>query len=88
MILYKSEPKVFLYLHTCWFFWNKLQKLEGIKQMPHPAYIPDLAPLDYYLFQPEAHLLCLPCFHNQEVEASAKEFFTQITRISMGSNNR
>ena len=45
--------------------------------MPHPADNPDLAPLDYYLFQSIIDFMHLWYFNNQkEMEASVKEFFT------------
>ena len=39
--------------------WNKLQEFERIKLISHPAYHPDLASSDYYLFQSMAHFLYL-----------------------------
>ena len=44
--------------------------------MTHPAYSPDPASSDYYLFWCLAHFLHLWCFKNKhEVEASVKELF-------------
>ena len=44
--------------------------------MPHPAYNPDPAALDYYLFQSMAHFPYLWHFYNPEdVEVLVKEFF-------------
>ena len=44
--------------------------------MPHPAYSPDLAPSDYYLFRSMAHFLLGRDFHNlEEVKTGVKEFF-------------
>ncbi|XP_029643946.1 histone-lysine N-methyltransferase SETMAR-like [Octopus sinensis] len=55
---------------------NKLQELEGINLMPHPAYSPNLAPPDHYLFQSTVHFLRSGYFMNQEeVEASENGFF-------------
>ena len=34
-----------------------IEKLEGIELLPHPAYSPDLAPSDYYLFRSMASFL-------------------------------
>ncbi|XP_029639571.1 histone-lysine N-methyltransferase SETMAR-like [Octopus sinensis] len=56
---------------------NKYQELEGTELVPHPAYSPDLAPSDYYLFRSTVHFLRLRRFTNQkEVEASVGELFT------------
>ena len=56
-------------------FWIKLQKLEGIKVMPHPAYSLNLVLSNPNLFQCKAHFLYSWCFNNQEkVKASVKEF--------------
>lgn len=55
---------------------QKIQELEGIELMPHPAYSPDLAPSDYHMFNSMAHFLRGRTFGNlNEVEAGVREFF-------------
>jgi histone-lysine N-methyltransferase SETMAR len=55
---------------------NKIEALKGIELLPHPAYSPDLAPSDYYLFRSMAHLLRGRRFKNvAEVESGVQEFF-------------
>lgn len=55
---------------------EKIEELEGIELLPHPAYSPDLAPSDYYLFRSMAHYLQGRHFNNQEdVENGCREFF-------------
>jgi len=44
---------------------KKLMQLEW-KVLPHPTYSPDLAPLDYYLFQSMQHGLVDTHFRNYE----------------------
>ena len=52
-------------------FQNKFLEIEGIKMMPHPAYLPYFVPSDYNLF------CCMVYFNYQEKgETLAKEFFT------------
>jgi len=44
---------------------------------PHPAYSPDLAPSDYYLFRSMAHFLCGRSFSNvKDAEITCLEFFS------------
>lgn len=55
---------------------QKIEELDGIELLPHPAYSPDLAPSDYYLFRSMAHFLQGRRFNNiQEVEIGVREFF-------------
>lgn len=59
----------------------KLQELDGIELMPHPAYSPDLAPSDYHLFRALAHFLKGRHFHTQaDVESGVQEFFASKTK--------
>ena len=54
----------------------KIEELEGIELLPHPAYSPDLAPSDYHLFRSMAHFLKGLHFNNeQEVEDGCRQFF-------------
>ena len=67
--------------HTARTTLTKIQELGGIEQLPHPAYSPDLAPLDYHLFRSMAHLLPGSNFENIEaVEMSLTEFLASRTR--------
>lgn len=62
--------------HTARSTQQKLQELEGIELVEHPAYSPDLAPSDYHLFRSMAHFLRGRTFANlQDVEAGVNEFF-------------
>ena len=56
---------------------DKITELKGIELLPHPAYSPDLAPSDYYLFRSMAHYLQGRRFDNvEEVEAGITTFFS------------
>ena len=56
---------------------KKIVELEGIELLPHPAYSPDLAPSDYYLFRSLAHFLRGRSFSNvNDVEIACSEFFS------------
>lgn len=58
---------------------EKIKELE-LEVLPHPAYSPDLAPSDYYLFRSMAHFLRGRCFENEaEVEVGCREFFASKT---------
>jgi len=55
---------------------EKIEELGGIEVLPHPAYSPDLAPSDYYLFRSMAHFLRGRTFETPEdVENGCREFF-------------
>jgi len=43
--------------HTSKMTMNKIKELDGIELLPHPSYIPDLAPSNYYLFRSIAHFI-------------------------------
>ena len=62
--------------HTAHITQEKIEELEGIELLPHPAYSPDLAPSDYHLFRSMAHFLRGRRFDNdQQVEEACREFF-------------
>jgi histone-lysine N-methyltransferase SETMAR len=43
--------------HTAKKTLHKIEELEGIELLPHPAFSPDLEPSDYYLFRSMAQIL-------------------------------
>jgi histone-lysine N-methyltransferase SETMAR len=49
--------------HTAKKTLQKIEELEGIELLPHPAFSPDLEPSDYYLFRSMAPFLCGKNFH-------------------------
>jgi histone-lysine N-methyltransferase SETMAR len=54
----------------------KIQELEGVELLPHPAYSPDVAPSDYGLFRSMATFLRGRRFETvSEVEEACHEFF-------------
>jgi [histone H3]-lysine36 N-dimethyltransferase SETMAR len=58
--------------HTARLTRGKVQELQGIEVLPHPAYSPDLAPSDYHLFRAMAHFLKGRQFDSvEEVEQGA-----------------
>ena len=60
---------------------TKIQELGGIELLPHPAYSPDLAPSDYYLFRSMVHFLRGGNFENLEaVEVGVTELFASKSR--------
>ena len=62
--------------HTVRTSMSKIQELEGIELLPHPAYSPDLAPSDYHLFRSMALFLRGRNFENFEaVEVGLTEFY-------------
>ena len=62
---------VLLHQHNAWPHtartMTKIQELEGIELLPHPAYNPDLAPSDCHLFRSIAHFLRRRNFENIQV---------------------
>jgi histone-lysine N-methyltransferase SETMAR len=55
---------------------QKIEELEGIELLPHPAFSPDLEPSDYYLFHSMAQFLCGNKFqYVVDVEVAVEEFF-------------
>ena len=62
--------------HTAQLTQEKIEELEGIELLPHPAYSPDLAPSDYHLFRSMSHFLRGRRFENdQQVEEASRQFF-------------
>ena len=67
--------------HTSIITKEKIEELWGIEYLPHPAYSPDLAPSDYYLFRSMAHYLSGRNFTNvKDVEVACLEFFSSISK--------
>jgi len=63
--------------HTSIITKNKIEELEGIAILPHPAYSPDLALSAYYLFRSMAHHLRGRSFTNVKyVEVASLKFFS------------
>ena len=55
---------------------KKIEELDGIQLLPHPAYSPDFSPSDYHLFRSMAHFLKGRRFNDElEVENGCREFF-------------
>jgi histone-lysine N-methyltransferase SETMAR len=55
---------------------QKIQELEGIELLPHPAFSPDLEPSDYYLFHAMAQFLRGKKYQSVvAVEVMVEEFF-------------
>jgi histone-lysine N-methyltransferase SETMAR len=56
---------------------QKIEELEGIELLPHPAFSPDLEPSDYYyLFRSMAQFLRGKKFQSVvDLEVTVKEFF-------------
>jgi histone-lysine N-methyltransferase SETMAR len=67
--------------HTAALTMQKIQELEAIELVPHPAYSPDLAPSDYHLFRSMAHFLRGRRFDSvAEVEEGCRQFFASKER--------
>jgi hypothetical protein len=55
---------------------QKIEELEDIELLPHPAFSSDLEPSDYYLFRSMAWFLCGKKFQTvADVEVAVEEFF-------------
>jgi histone-lysine N-methyltransferase SETMAR len=55
---------------------QKIEKLEGMEVLLHPAFSPDLELSDYYLFRSMAHFLRGKKFQSvADVEVAVEEFF-------------
>jgi hypothetical protein len=55
---------------------QKIEEVEGIDLLPHPVFIPDLEPLDYYLFRSMAQFLRGKKFKSvADVEVAVEEIF-------------
>jgi histone-lysine N-methyltransferase SETMAR len=55
---------------------QKIEELEDIELLPHPAFSPDLEPSDYYLFCSMAQLLRGKKFQSvADMEVALEEFF-------------
>ncbi|KAJ4446834.1 hypothetical protein ANN_13532 [Periplaneta americana] len=68
-------------LHTARTTIENIQELWGIKQVPHPAYSPDLGPSDYHLFRSMAHFMPGENVKNlKPVEVVIIEFFASKPR--------
>jgi hypothetical protein len=54
---------------------QKIEELEGIELLPHPAFGPDLDPSDYYLFRSMAQFLRGKKFQSvADVEVAVEDF--------------
>jgi histone-lysine N-methyltransferase SETMAR len=62
--------------HTARKTLQKIEELEGIELLPHPAFTPDLEPSDYCLFRSMAQFLHGKKFQSvADMEVAVKEFF-------------
>jgi histone-lysine N-methyltransferase SETMAR len=62
--------------HTAKKTLQKIEQLEGIEMLPHPAFSPDLAPLEYYLFRSMTQFLCGKKFQSvEDLEVAVEELF-------------
>jgi hypothetical protein len=59
VLLQQDSPRP----HTAKKTLQKIEELEGIELLPHPALSPDLAPPDYYLFRSMAQFFCGKSFN-------------------------
>jgi histone-lysine N-methyltransferase SETMAR len=62
--------------HTAKKTLQKIEGLEGIELLPHPAFSPDLEPSDYYLIRSLAQFLRGKKFQSvADVEVAVEEYF-------------
>jgi histone-lysine N-methyltransferase SETMAR len=61
--------------HTAKKTLQKIEELEGIELLPHPAFSPDLEPSDYYMFRFMAQFLHGKNFQSVADVEYAVEFF-------------
>jgi [histone H3]-lysine36 N-dimethyltransferase SETMAR len=62
--------------HTAALTRRKIEELEAIELLPHPAYSPDLAPSDFHLFRAMSHFLKGRSFSDiDDVDNGCREFF-------------
>jgi histone-lysine N-methyltransferase SETMAR len=62
--------------HTAKKTLQKIEEVEGIELLPHPAFSPDLEPSDYYLFRSMAQFLRGKKFQSvADMEVAVEEFF-------------
>jgi histone-lysine N-methyltransferase SETMAR len=62
--------------HTAKKTLQKIEELEGIELLPHPAFSPNLKPSDYYLFRSMAQFLHGKKFQSVAgVEVAVEEIF-------------
>jgi histone-lysine N-methyltransferase SETMAR len=72
MLLQKDNAR----LHTAKKTLQKIEELEGIERLPHPAFSPDLVPSGYHLFRSMAQFLRGKKFQSvADVEVAVEEFF-------------
>jgi histone-lysine N-methyltransferase SETMAR len=67
--------------HTAKKTLQKIEELEDIKLLPHPAFSPDLEPSDYYLFRSMAQFLQVKKFQSVADVEVAVEFFASKDRV-------
>jgi hypothetical protein len=68
---------------------QKIEELEGIEQLPHPAFSPYLPPSDYYLFRSMAQFLCGKKFQSVvDVEVVVEEFLLQKMKSGFTRHSR
>jgi histone-lysine N-methyltransferase SETMAR len=54
---------------------QKIEELEGIELLPHPAFSPDFEPSDYYLFRSMAQFLRAKKFQTvEDMEVVVEDF--------------
>jgi histone-lysine N-methyltransferase SETMAR len=64
--------------HTAKKTLEKVEELEGIELLPHPAFSPDLESSDYYVFRSMVQFLCGKKFQSVvDVEVAVENFCFQ-----------